>query len=269
MQMGEAQSVEMIRNARRLAEESFLKNSGYARAIDAAHAAVAQARQEAHQQNLADALDALGLALYYQVIGTDWGDLQQAYSNFQKALELHRNHQNPCGTAESLFHIGMLYVRQSEFEQARSAFDEARPIAEEHHCRQVLSDIMRHIGFARLYAGDVNDAKECFRQSLALREEIADPVAILFAHLPLADLAIRQSDLALASHHHETALRIAEQLKYPVPLFFTWYSMAQLEDARHDLTAARQAYTEARHYARAANNARGIALCEEKLRCGH
>jgi pentatricopeptide repeat protein len=174
-----------------------------------------RARADGDRALEAAVLDRRGMLMHFQALD---GDLEKADSAaeeelFQRALAIRRELDDPAGTAESLFGVGLVHqVLREDWDAAMPYYWEALELAEEHGDLLLRSEVHRHVGFYYAMSDLRSDkALEHLRISHELRAALGDPRWIPGGTIALgiAELAdgLREQGLA----HVREAVRQAHE----------------------------------------------------------
>ncbi len=166
------------------------------------------------------ALDQMGMVMHMRTVdnrtvdnlGRAEPDAEQAL--FHKALAIRREIGDAAGTAESLFHIGLVHqVLRNDWYAALPFYREALGLAEASGDPLLRSEVHRHVGFFHAAHENRPDvALPHLRLSQELREKLDEPgwmVSGLTA-LGRCELAVGMKTDAVA--HLRRAVRLAREL---------------------------------------------------------
>lgn len=161
------------------------------------------------------ALDQMGMVMHMRALdnlGRAEPDAEQAL--FQKALAIRREIGDAAGTAESLFHIGLVHqVLRSDWYAALPFFREALGLAEASGDPLLRSEVHRHVGF--FHAAHENRpgvALPHFRLSQELREKLDEPGWMVSGLTALGRCELAVGKKADAIVHLRRAVRLAGRL---------------------------------------------------------
>ncbi|HYD79185.1 MAG TPA: tetratricopeptide repeat protein [Paucimonas sp.] len=217
---------------------------------------------------LADATDALGLALYVQAF--EDGQIDPALRRFREAYALRKKLGDRRGMSESLFHIGLTYEHKPEptaedKESARKYYEQSLKIAKANGYKREMSYAHRHLGSLLQDGGKLEAALAHFLKSHALRREIG-----YFLYLPPASAAIGEvymemKDFPKAIAYFRQAYQEAAESK--LDRFAAMYLLrtGDAYKAINDNAAARQHYREAQELASKMNDRGGVEQAAGKL----
>jgi predicted ATPase/class 3 adenylate cyclase len=171
--------------------------------------AVALARGEADEWNLAMALLNLGLSRL-QV-----EDHSRAQVAFEESLELHQALGDLEGAAQVLDGLGMLALGEGNYKQAVSLLEEALALARKvGHVLQV-ADFMADLAVVTLHEGDWTPAGRLFHESCTLAQQAEDDFSIAQCLWGMAVVAAAHGNAARAVRLWAAAATLRYELTIP------------------------------------------------------
>jgi hypothetical protein len=210
---------EFLQRAAAASRGAVIRAAFYTGDFDGVNAALAVLLRDAEDSGdrwaQAVALDQLGMVMHMRALdnlGLAEPDAEQAL--FQKALDIRREIGDTEGTAESLFHIGLVHqVLRSDWYAALPFYREALGLAEASGDPLLRSEVHRHVGFFHAVHENRPDvALPHLQLSQQLREKLDEPgwtVSGLTA-LGRCELAAGMKGDAVA--HLRRAVRLARKL---------------------------------------------------------
>ncbi len=118
------------------------------------------------------------------------------------------------------------------------------------------------LGIASSMAGEPATARDALERELAAYEQLGDDVFTASAHGNLAELAIREGDVATAARHQQACLSLALALGAPVLVAYSAIVAARIAAGDGDWTAAVRLHASARSVL----EARAVALYDDDRR---
>lgn len=173
------------------------------------------------------------------------GDCDRALGYMQRAIGAYRRLNNRVGLCKALRNLGVIYVELGEFEEAELNYTEAIDISREageemlyadlvnnlgtimnmkgdwevalNHYRTSLEIYLRHkeirksaytknnLGITLAERGMRGEAYDCFKRAYAIAVNIKDASLTLIVEINLADLCLKEGQVAEAREHCHTA----------------------------------------------------------------
>jgi tetratricopeptide (TPR) repeat protein len=244
---------------------SFLRNEGFAGAIESLDQAQRYAEAATDPLTEADALAGLGMALHYQRLGTGEGTIEDALAHFEQAQALRETTNDRHGLCESRFQIGLMDQFKGDWDAAHKAFAESYTLAKEHGWHLEQSYAVRHLGFWQLRTDQLDAALAAMQESLTLREAIGQRLLYPFSHLAIGDAHAALGSLPQAADHHRLALTLADEMGLGVPRAFAILSLGEVAEASGDQARALERYREALAAGEQLHLARLQRACRAKI----
>ena len=205
-----------VEHARMVHYTASQAGSSDARAAELAAAALSAAEGLKEDALIGDASDLLGLTLYWKALDSgSAADFQAPVPHFGRALALRRKLGDRRGTAETLFHQGLLFQNRpsataEDEKKAEALFLEAKGVVQGGDHPVEESYLERHLAAIAQSRGDLDGALAAFRRSLALRQQAGFKIYVPPALLAIGDVLLAKGDRAGAGEHYARAIREAE-----------------------------------------------------------
>lgn len=145
-----------------------------ARGLSFADKAIALAQQLDRRADLASAWSNKGSN--YLARGED----SLALAMYDQALQIHREDNNPRGTARTSFNMGLVHFNRSQYYQAQEYYQQALNTFRELHDSQREAQVMNSIGITWMYLSDYPRALEYLLGALRLQETAGNKAAIAY-----------------------------------------------------------------------------------------
>lgn len=171
-------------------------------------------------------------------------NLEEAYNLLQKVWKL-REHAHPIDQYTLAENLGVLHIRQGNYEEAQSWFNEYKNLI----TKASVDDQQRHRSEIRflyyqaeiLYRKDQHhEAKSLYQEVMNLAEKINWLRFVVNAQSWLATIAIKQNDLQEAEKLLHACLPVAERNHDKRRTACCQHAFARLERAKGNLNEARQ-----------------------------
>ncbi len=209
------------------AKMRLYKGSLLAQTADIEEAIVLLQKEEENAKNLkkssiyAGLLDLIGWGIAGKELAEGLSSHQRydpALPYFEKAYQLRKKIGDKKGMAESLSHIGLVYLAkkeptESDKEKAFSYHMESNRVAKEVGDKLTQSYNTRHIGFIYLERGELDKALVQFQESLALRQEIGYKAFVPSSYLGVGLAYHQKGAFDTALKYYQIGLGMAEKNK--------------------------------------------------------
>jgi tetratricopeptide (TPR) repeat protein len=139
-------------------------------------------------------------------------DLNQAIQYLEQALILYQQIGNRLGEANSLSTLGDLNVRLDNLTAARAYYDRALPLYEAIPDRLGLANMLKAIGDLSMSQSDLVAAHTYYERALPLYEAIPDRLGLANTLTSLGSLKVIQNDIETAGAFYERALALYEAI---------------------------------------------------------
>ncbi|MBJ6759181.1 tetratricopeptide repeat protein [Myxococcaceae bacterium JPH2] len=210
-----AQVLELLRRARRLAEDS-----------GDAHARVA-------------ALDAEGMFHYFNKLLAGKGEWAPIAEQFEQARALAESSGDARGHSEALFHLGLTRQFQGDAAGASTFFERSLAVARASDDALMASYGLRHLAGLAEERGDLKEALAGFEESLRLREQVGYRSGQVFALVAVASVRSRLDPRGTSAlEPARKALELALLLKDPASEREARANLGRIHLRRDDATAA-------------------------------
>ncbi|MFP4379674.1 MAG: CHAT domain-containing protein [Candidatus Sumerlaeia bacterium] len=142
-------------------------------------------------------------------------DYDRAMVEFDEALRLSRQLENPAEEASTLNNMGLVWRSREKYDRAIETFRSALRIDLERRDRWGQGYDHRNIGMTQLRAGQPDRARESLLAASAISEKLGDWTNYSKAVLSLGDTELELEDIEAARSHHTEALRISRERSLP------------------------------------------------------
>lgn len=227
----------LVGMSRVLLDEGLNRRADVSRALEPAERARSLAEAIGDGGLIADALDRLGMARYWQwaLAAPDTGgeSLVAAAALFERA---HRLRRDGPGLAYSHFHLGLVAEAQEQASVARDHF--TRTLALAGRDDKIASYALRHLAQHDEAAGHRDVAESRLRRSLELRRQLAWKAGTASGLAALGALLHRSGRTAEARPLLRQAIAVAREARSAYYATRATGSLARLEAATGDVGAA-------------------------------
>ncbi|MHA1975480.1 MAG: tetratricopeptide repeat protein [Candidatus Hodarchaeales archaeon] len=155
------------------------------------------------------------------------GDLQRAYQNYQKALELFKTTKNDRGIAIATNNLGNIYRAWNDFERAKSSYGEAIRIGDLQQDKKGLASRFNNLGLLYMDKKNYDLAMQMLNTAKQHDEEIRNYKGLVtrignigiiqekLGNYKEAETSYKEA-IALAEKHNDTRGLASSYLKYAV-----------------------------------------------------
>ena len=204
-----------------------------------AERAVELAREQRHDENLAEALDFLGDANRYL------GDYEAALTATTEAIALYETLGDLVRLGNLLDNAGVTYRRKGDFLAALAHYQRALAIFEELGHPSNIGRVLNHMGVVYRRLGQNADALAVYRRALALREKEGDDAAVSRLLNNIGIIVRMEGDLESAKELYERSLAIKKRIGDEVGAAYSLNNLGHYYEAIGELDTARDHYLEA------------------------
>lgn len=187
------------------------------------------------EQGLAETLNRMGLVMANQ------GDLHQAKSMFEHALELNKKWDNQREIALTSLHLGIIENDLDHPEQALSWLEVSLSLFRQFEDLFFIARVSGNLGDLFLGQGDHDRARRLYEQDLEIDEELQYWGGIGIAYTRLGKLYLHQGDYDQAEQYFEKAQAIGrEHGRYvgDTDMLYRW-SLVALHQNNYSIARAR------------------------------
>lgn len=150
------------------------------------------------------------------IVAWKYGDLAQAKSLAQDALQRHRQVGDIRNESRTNLLLGIIADNERRYDKARELFESVLSLARETGDRQVESGAYAELGLIASHQGEMDQAIASFEQNLRLVRETGSIWNEGVTLDNLGDAKLRLGDFAGAQAAYEQSLRLAQQANVPV-----------------------------------------------------
>jgi predicted ATPase/DNA-binding CsgD family transcriptional regulator len=143
------------------------------------------------------------------------GETELAEGYYYETLSTQHRHKNPVSTVSALQSLGLLKMRQHNYQAAKDFIEQALEIAYQLHYSAGWWWLHSGIADVALLSGDYTSAEIHYRNGLQISHEVGMPYGTVFCLNGLASVAIALRNIPLAQQHLTQALSIAQKLGGP------------------------------------------------------
>lgn len=134
------------------------------------------------------------------------GNYPQAKHSYREAIHLFRKLGNRIGALYNLNNLAQLTLDLGELEEARSLLQQALEQAKATDTRSLMAEILMRLGNCYHKLGDYPQAQQYSREALELAKEDEDPPLEIELHLTLSEIALAKGENPQAKQHLSQAL---------------------------------------------------------------
>ena len=156
------------------------------------------------------------------------GQLAEAQSMYQQALETYRNIGNERSAAGTLSNMGAVYQLQGDLLSANKMYQQALDELPYARRRAQSGDRVEQYRGGSIPSGRSGGRAQDARQALAISKESGDPMTVAEALFDLGQVLAAQGDLAGARGRHEEALKTRLDAGQTGPAAESRLALAQL-----------------------------------------
>ncbi|MEL6344194.1 MAG: tetratricopeptide repeat protein [Myxococcota bacterium] len=177
------------------------------------------------------------------------GRLEQGEKIYKRVLGLLRKGGNRDWEGATLCNLGGFYFKQARYSEAKQAFTASLDIAREIGDPRSASFSLYNLGHIQLQKQSYEEAVRHFTEALRLGEETDNIRLVGMAYVALGELRHKQGRLEEARHNISVGEQRLRDNRLVHPLAEVLCTRAEMEHAEGNAHRARQALTEAQHFA--------------------
>ncbi|MGD2248964.1 MAG: tetratricopeptide repeat protein [Candidatus Methanofastidiosia archaeon] len=159
-----------------------------------------------------DHLGEASALLMLGIVATQVGDLEEAQSKYEKALEIYQNIGHERGEANTFWKLGDLIVLLGDLEEARTKYENALEIYQEIDEKIGEANVFLHLGDLIMRSGSLEEAQSKYENALTIYREIDEKLGEGNVFMRLGDLAVYTGAFKEARTKYENALTIFQEI---------------------------------------------------------
>jgi len=144
-------------------------------------------------------------------IYSEMGNHDNSIVYYQKGIDILRKTNDSLGIAKALYNAGDEFVNMKKYDAAKKYFKESGLIFKRVNFLKGTAYNLGNIGKINTEQGNYNLAKQNINQAIAILEKVQDYPPISEFLIDIADIYIRQNDLATALIYTHRSLEIAQK----------------------------------------------------------
>lgn len=168
------------------------------------------------------------------------GDLSEARRLYSESLDLERELGDKWGISVILHQLGWLAQGKGSLNEARRLYDESLSLARELGDKRGISGTLHQLGWLAQDTGDLAEARRLYDESLSLKRELGDKGGIAATLHQLGTLAQNAGDLSEARRLYDESLSLERELGNKAGEAKTLNTLASLSSVEGDQAIARQ-----------------------------
>jgi DNA-binding SARP family transcriptional activator/Flp pilus assembly protein TadD len=168
------------------------------------------------------------------------GDLENAVSNYQAALERWQELKNPGPWANTLNSLGVIYTLQGRYEEAGQMLDEALAKSRMAGDLRVEAFVWASLGDLYRDQGTYERARQAYTQALEIAQRSRSGFIQTYTLNGLGSVACLQGDLVQATKQLQRAMELAREHRSDYETGLCYTSLGILAGELDDLVTARQ-----------------------------
>jgi tetratricopeptide (TPR) repeat protein len=189
-----------------------------------------------------------GQGICYNNLGNiyrSWGDYRRAKENYQKAISIGEKMDDKLGLASRYNNLGLLYLEEKKMDQALECLEKALAFDEEIDNFEGIATRYENIGLYYSKTGDNRKAKEYYQKAIKLCEEKDLPRAKAHAFLNMGSFLMQTGEPKAAKDYLEKSLQIGKELEDIRLAASSYDNLATVYDELGERTKSHQAKSKA------------------------
>ncbi len=149
---------------------------------------------------------------------------------------------------------GSIQMRQGELDDALSSFQTALEYQKENEQLYNLGQTLNSIGVTYFFKGKLNEALKSYNLSIEFKEELGNPQQIAIAYNNIGDVYHTQGELKKAYEYYTKALDLFKESGNKEHIFSGYHNIGKFFHQKRDFVNARDYFTKAAEIAEESKN---------------
>lgn len=189
--------------------------------------------------------DTLGIAFGYMNLGNAYMQLQhfeKVEHFYLKAIHFYNILNNKEQVANGLSNLGVLKQLQKQWDAALENYQKGFEIGKELNDYNIKANCLNNMAEIYMEKGDYEKALAYNYDALELRELMDVDVDVSDSHFSIAEIAIKQKNIALAEENLNLALQICSRIGYIQGKINYYKLFSELQEQKNNYQSAFQNY---------------------------